>query len=219
VFNILVIIAMSAAFARTTLLIDWRPLCRDVVFYLISIGLLLVFCWPMKDATGKGTTGHINWWESLLLILWYCCYILFMVFNSTCFKIFGCGGTEKAQVENNGAEMVAMGVTGDTSSSDSTTGVDLVSLGLAGFSEQAHRQRVRLRWRAAVIRALANPELAHGLPIPAETEDPDESQGKAKGMDGEFMLAGDRFRQTVRAAMLVNRLKKYDMCVDKQHQT
>lgn len=52
VFNILVIIAASGAFAGAPLLIDWRPLVRDMFFYLVSIGMLFVFCYnPASSLT------------------------------------------------------------------------------------------------------------------------------------------------------------------------
>lgn len=74
-FNILVIVALSAAVAGTgggSIHIDWRPVCRDVVFYAFSIGLLgLVFL----DAGAE-------WWEGLIMLLCYGLYIIFMKFNT-----------------------------------------------------------------------------------------------------------------------------------------
>jgi Ca2+/Na+ antiporter len=48
-FNILIIVAMSAVLAGKTLYLDWKPLCRDAFAYSISIVLLVGFScmgWP-----------------------------------------------------------------------------------------------------------------------------------------------------------------------------
>ena len=73
VFNILVIIGLSAAMAGAVLQLDWRPLARDSFFYIISVILLLIFVLP-------STKGRINWWEGLILVLFYVAYVLFMAF-------------------------------------------------------------------------------------------------------------------------------------------
>ena len=71
VFNILVIIALAAAMSTKDLLIDWRPFLRDCCFYSMSVLLLFIFV----------TSGRFTWWHSLLLVLFYGVYVLFMVFN------------------------------------------------------------------------------------------------------------------------------------------
>lgn len=71
-FNILVIIAASGVFAAKPLLIDWRPLLRDIFFYLCSIGGIMAFF---------GGIG-VEWWESGCLLLIYFFYILFMKYNA-----------------------------------------------------------------------------------------------------------------------------------------
>lgn len=44
VFNILVIIGVTAIFAGKTLHLDWRPLTRDAIFYSASIfGIIGIF--------------------------------------------------------------------------------------------------------------------------------------------------------------------------------
>lgn len=73
VFNLLVIIGLSAALAGAVLKLDWRPLMRDSIFYIISVLLLLVF-------TLFSTKSVINWWEGLILVLTYIAYVLFMAF-------------------------------------------------------------------------------------------------------------------------------------------
>lgn len=74
-FNILVIVALSAAVAGTgggSIHIDWRPVCRDVVFYSLSIAILaLVFL-----------DGQAQWWEGLIMFLSYVVYIIFMKYNT-----------------------------------------------------------------------------------------------------------------------------------------
>lgn len=78
-FNILVIVALSAVVAGSdgaTIPIDWRPVCRDVSFYSLSILLLtLVF---LDD--------EVQWWEGLIMFLAYGVYITFMVFNTKILK-------------------------------------------------------------------------------------------------------------------------------------
>ncbi|PXF48452.1 Sodium/potassium/calcium exchanger 4 [Gracilariopsis chorda] len=73
VFNILVIIGLSAALAGAVIKLDWRPLLRDSAFYIASIILLLLFVIPI-------TNGQIDWWEGLILVLFYGVYVLFMAF-------------------------------------------------------------------------------------------------------------------------------------------
>ncbi|GMI08139.1 hypothetical protein TrLO_g14312 [Triparma laevis f. longispina] len=78
-FNILVIVALSAAVAGksgASLKIDYRPVTRDVCFYSYSILLLALFF----------TDGVITAVESGIMWASYLLYILFMVFNE---KILG----------------------------------------------------------------------------------------------------------------------------------
>lgn len=75
VFNVLVIIGLSAALAGSVLKLDWRPLMRDTFFYIVSIVLLLTF------VLGP-TRGQIDWWEGLILMGTYVVYILFMAFGN-----------------------------------------------------------------------------------------------------------------------------------------
>lgn len=74
-FNILVIVALSAAVAGkngSSIHIDWRPVCRDIVFYSYSILVLaLVFL-----------DSKVQWWEGLIMTLSYTAYIVFMKYNS-----------------------------------------------------------------------------------------------------------------------------------------
>merc|ERR550514_1803154 len=95
IFNILVIIAASAGFSEAALLIDWRPLVRDVFFYLVSIVLLIGFCTSKGEGVGLAwpapsqKTGDLTWKEGLVLICWYIVYIIFMAFNERILAILG----------------------------------------------------------------------------------------------------------------------------------
>nr|AYD91346.1 Sodium/potassium/calcium exchanger 2 [Neotrygon kuhlii] len=71
VFNILFVIGMCAVFSKEVLHLTWWPLFRDVTFYIIDLILLIAF---FRD-------GTIFWWESLILLLGYACYVTFMKFN------------------------------------------------------------------------------------------------------------------------------------------
>lgn len=71
VFNVLVIIGVSALLAGATLQLDWRPLVRDSAFYCLFIIVLLVqVLWV--------TNGEANWWEGLIMLGLYAVYIAFM---------------------------------------------------------------------------------------------------------------------------------------------
>lgn len=72
VFNILFVIGMCAIFSREMLCLTWWPLFRDVTFYILGLVMLIVF---FLDNT-------IRWWESVLLVSGYVCYVTFMKFNS-----------------------------------------------------------------------------------------------------------------------------------------
>ncbi len=74
-FNILVIVALSAAVAGSnggSINIDWRPVCRDIVFYSYSIAILALVFLDEK----------VQWWEGLIMFLSYVLYIVFMKYNS-----------------------------------------------------------------------------------------------------------------------------------------
>ncbi|XP_020860247.1 sodium/potassium/calcium exchanger 2 isoform X1 [Phascolarctos cinereus] len=71
VFNILFVIGMCALFSREILNLTWWPLFRDVSFYIVDLIMLIIFF----------LDNHITWWESLLLLTAYICYVTFMKFN------------------------------------------------------------------------------------------------------------------------------------------
>ncbi|KAM7424612.1 hypothetical protein PAMA_000798 [Pampus argenteus] len=72
VFNILFVIGMCAIFSREMLHLTWWPLFRDVTFYILDLIMLIIF---FLDNT-------ILWWESIMLVMGYICYVSFMKFNS-----------------------------------------------------------------------------------------------------------------------------------------
>jgi len=72
VFNLLVIIALTAALAGKVLQLDWRPLMRDSVCYALSIGFFSWFAWD----------GKFELHESIILLVLYLLYIVLMKFNS-----------------------------------------------------------------------------------------------------------------------------------------
>merc|ERR1719317_1080478 len=78
VFNILVIIACSGAWATNSLVIDWKPFTRDCTFYCLSIVLLVV----MLEWDGD-KVGRIWWWEGLVMFLCYGFYVLIMAYNQS----------------------------------------------------------------------------------------------------------------------------------------
>lgn len=74
-FNILVIVALSAAVAGqngNSIFIDWRPVCRDVTFYCYSI---LILCLVFLDS-------EVQWWEGFIMVTSYGFYIVFMKYNT-----------------------------------------------------------------------------------------------------------------------------------------
>eukprot|EP00111_Clytia_hemisphaerica_P018958 TCONS_00056067-protein len=71
IFNLLGIVALSAAFAGQVLHLDWRPLTRDAAFYCFSICFFIIFAWD----------GKFEIYESVILLALYFLYILLMKFN------------------------------------------------------------------------------------------------------------------------------------------
>lgn len=71
-FNILIIIALSAVLSGQILNLDWRPLLRDSVVYGLSIVVFIAFAWD----------GKLEWYEALILLAIYVAYIAVMKFNA-----------------------------------------------------------------------------------------------------------------------------------------
>jgi Ca2+/Na+ antiporter len=75
VYNILIIIGWSAIAGKDVLL-DWKPLVRDSVFYFITIMFLI----------GTFTDGNIHFYNGFIAVLLYASYVGFMTQNHKAFK-------------------------------------------------------------------------------------------------------------------------------------
>jgi len=96
VFNILVIIACSGAWATKSLIIDWKPFTRDCSFYSLSILLLVVFIEWDGD-----TVGRIWWWEGLIMFSCYGFYVAIMAYNQSLMSCMSrCAGEEEKSDED-----------------------------------------------------------------------------------------------------------------------
>lgn len=128
VFNILVIIAMSAAFGSSggkgAMQVDWRCIVRDSFHYGVSIVVLIIFLWD----------GRITWWESVILIALYFVYLLNMKFNQEIFRYIPLHsgakvGAAPTEVDENAAvnasadlrKAPSVAITTDDDSGDKTT--------------------------------------------------------------------------------------------------
>jgi K+-dependent Na+/Ca+ exchanger-like protein len=72
VFNILIIIGSVAILVTEPLNLDYRPVIRDNFFYAVSV-ILLCVCLAVDDKA--------NLVDTIILLIWYALYILFMAFN------------------------------------------------------------------------------------------------------------------------------------------
>lgn len=71
VYNIAFVVGICGLFAGRAIYLNWWPMFRDCIFYLISI-LALLFA--LRDET-------VTWVESVLFLTLYTFYIVFMCFN------------------------------------------------------------------------------------------------------------------------------------------
>ncbi|XP_012658893.1 sodium/potassium/calcium exchanger 4 isoform X2 [Otolemur garnettii] len=71
VFNILCIIGVCGLFAGQVVRLTWWAVCRDSVYYTLSVIVLIAFIYDEE----------IVWWEGLVLIVLYVFYILIMKYN------------------------------------------------------------------------------------------------------------------------------------------
>ncbi|XP_016846390.1 sodium/potassium/calcium exchanger 4 isoform X2 [Anolis carolinensis] len=97
VFNILCIIGVCGIFAGQVVRLTWWSVCRDSVYYTLSVIVLIVFIYDEK----------IVWWESLILIIMYTFYILIMKYNVKMQNFFtlksmnvGNGNTVNSELED-----------------------------------------------------------------------------------------------------------------------
>lgn len=88
VFNLLVIIALTAALAGKVLQLDWRPLMRDSFCYALSLGVFSWFAWD----------GKFEFYESVILLVLYILYIVLMKFNSKLMEVLA-GGNRVSKEE------------------------------------------------------------------------------------------------------------------------
>ena len=57
--------------------VDYYPVTRDCLFYVMSIGALIVVL----------VDGRVYWYESIVLLVLYAVYILFMYYNDDVEKV------------------------------------------------------------------------------------------------------------------------------------
>ncbi|CAL8109121.1 unnamed protein product [Calicophoron daubneyi] len=70
-FNIMLVVSVTALFAKQVIYLNWWPLVRDSTFYLISI---IVLALVILDEL-------IYWYEGLVFLILYGFYVLLMFFN------------------------------------------------------------------------------------------------------------------------------------------
>jgi len=103
VFNILVIIACSGAWASSSLVIDWKPFTRDCTFYSFSILLLVVFIEWDGDVEGR-----IWWWEGLIMFCCYAFYVAIMAYNQSLMSCMARCAGEKDDNDEEGNDLLQM---------------------------------------------------------------------------------------------------------------
>mmetsp|Transcript_21657 Transcript_21657/g.61348 ORF Transcript_21657/g.61348 Transcript_21657/m.61348 type:complete len:782 (+) Transcript_21657:95-2440(+) len=74
VFNVLFVIAVCTLASTEPLQLTAWPLARDCLFYIIGLGLIAVFF-------NEISPNEIEWWEALILFVWYNVYCGFMTIN------------------------------------------------------------------------------------------------------------------------------------------
>lgn len=102
VFNIMIIIGVSAIYAGRALDINPFPFSRDCIFYFVSIVMLVLFI----------LDGQVQWWQALILVLGYFVYIGFMVVNQRVERAVRkcCNRGGGGRTANGGAEVSAVSV-------------------------------------------------------------------------------------------------------------
>ncbi|XP_072034062.1 sodium/potassium/calcium exchanger 4-like isoform X2 [Amphiura filiformis] len=161
VFNINIIIALTAALAGQVLVLDPRPLIRDSLFYALSIACFIGFAWD----------GMFEIWEAIIMLVLYAVYIILMKFNTQIMNMTCCKPTdvgpvpldEEASVDGDeGSHPVVAKKVGESSSTlgsfsnvgppqklppiSSQTGPSMLtrkeSLGVPGASGDPHQKHV-----------------------------------------------------------------------------
>ena len=91
VFNLCCIIGGTALFTPQTLVIDWKPITRDTLFYFISIVAMI---YVLRD-------GLVTLWEAVALIVCYVLYVIFMAFNQSIMEaVTRCTGGTSEKVDD-----------------------------------------------------------------------------------------------------------------------
>lgn len=78
VFNILFIVSICGIFAGCVLTLNWWPLSRDCIFYMLSVGALVAVTYDKK----------VYWYEAMSLVIMYVLYIVIMYFNNNLQNFF-----------------------------------------------------------------------------------------------------------------------------------
>merc|ERR1711865_764613 len=97
VFNILVIVGSTALLSDEALDLDWRPVVRDNFFYLVSV--IILIC-----VIKVGGDDDIVTIDSVILLIWYTCYILYMAINERMIEKFCPHDSEDASTEEHDVE-------------------------------------------------------------------------------------------------------------------
>ena len=89
VFNVLMIIGITAMMAGHEVHLDWRPIVRDAGFYSLAIASVM----------GIVADGVVHWWEGLIATCCYFVYIWFMTQNAYLLEKLGGLFKKSAAVE------------------------------------------------------------------------------------------------------------------------
>ena len=75
VFNVLFVVGICAVLTNKEMRLNEWPIMRDSFFYMIAVGLLAIFF-------GISSGGRIDWYEALILHLFYWVYVGTMSYNT-----------------------------------------------------------------------------------------------------------------------------------------
>ena len=92
IFNLLVIIGASAWYSISNDKVDWRPITRDLTFYVSSVLLMIGFSTSMGTRLVYNVDGHPGEFtgiEGILLLGLYLIYIGVMRYNESVMKCLG----------------------------------------------------------------------------------------------------------------------------------
>ncbi|PVD30430.1 hypothetical protein C0Q70_09696 [Pomacea canaliculata] len=71
IYNVMFVISMCGLFATSGMKLHWWPMVRDCIAYLLSVVALIAVI----------ADEQIQWYESVILLLMYVLYVVFMYFN------------------------------------------------------------------------------------------------------------------------------------------